>query len=84
MEKLIPIVASAGNNNRCIALDIIGFGKSDKPDIDYNFQDHYKYVKEFIDGLRDALFAMGYSMRYSPYEYIARCTMTTESIIEDV
>ncbi len=50
-RNIIPIVASAGNNNRCIALDLIGFGKSDKPDIDYNFQDHYRYVKEFIDGL---------------------------------
>lgn len=51
-RNILPIVASTGNNNRCIALDLIGFGKSDKPDIDYNFQDHYKYVKEFIDGLQ--------------------------------
>src|SRR6266849_6591810 len=49
-RNIIPIVA--GNNNRCIALDLIGFGKSDKPDIDYNFRDHYKYVKEFIDKLQ--------------------------------
>jgi haloalkane dehalogenase len=33
-------------------LDLIGFGKSDKPDIDYNFQDHFKYVKGFIDELQ--------------------------------
>jgi pimeloyl-ACP methyl ester carboxylesterase len=50
-RNIIPIV-SAGNNNLCIALDLIGFGKSDKPDIDYNFQDHYKYVKAFIDKLQ--------------------------------
>ena len=43
---------SAAVNNRCIALDLIGFGKSDKPDINYNFQDHFKYVNEFIDGLQ--------------------------------
>jgi haloalkane dehalogenase len=49
-RNIIPTVA--GNNNRCIALDLIGFGKSDKPNIDYNFQDHYKYVKEFIDKLQ--------------------------------
>jgi haloalkane dehalogenase len=42
----------AGNNNHCIALDLIGFGKSDKPDIDYNFQDHYRYIKEFINRLQ--------------------------------
>ena len=34
------------------SLDLIGFGKSDKPEIDYNFQDHYKYVKAFIDKLQ--------------------------------
>ena len=50
-RNIIPIVAAAGNK-RCIALDLIGFGKSDKPDIDYNFQDHFKYVKEFIDGMQ--------------------------------
>jgi haloalkane dehalogenase len=43
-RNIIPIVAKGGKNNRCIALDLIGFGKSDKPDIDYNFQDHYRYV----------------------------------------
>jgi len=51
-RNIIPTVAGAGNRNRCIALDLIGFGKSDKPDIDYNFQVHYKYVKGFIDKLR--------------------------------
>jgi haloalkane dehalogenase len=51
-RNIIPIVAGAGTNNRCIALDLMGFGKSDKPDLDYNFQDHYKYLKEFIEGLQ--------------------------------
>jgi pimeloyl-ACP methyl ester carboxylesterase len=51
-RNIIPTVAGAGNRNRCIALDLIGFGKSDKPNIDYNFQDHFKYVKGFIDKLQ--------------------------------
>ena len=34
-----------------MALDLIGFGQSAKPDIDYNFQDHYKYIEAFIDAL---------------------------------
>jgi haloalkane dehalogenase len=42
-RNIIPIVAAAGNS-RCIALDLIGFGKSD--------QDHFKYVKGFIDGMQ--------------------------------
>lgn len=48
-RNIIPIVSQAG---RCIALDLIGFGKSDKPDIDYNFQDHYHYIEAFIDNMR--------------------------------
>ena len=36
---------------RCIAPDLIGMGKSDKPDIGYKFANHYKYVEEFIKKL---------------------------------
>ena len=36
---------------RCIALDLIGMGKSDKPDLDYRFSDHSKYVEGFIEKL---------------------------------
>ena len=38
-------------NGRCIALDLIGMGKSDKPDINYRFFDHVKYVEAFIEKL---------------------------------
>lgn len=48
-RNIIPIVSQTG---RCIALDLIGFGKSAKPAIDYNFQDHYHYVEAFIDNMR--------------------------------
>ena len=39
---------------RCIAPDLIGMGKSDKPDIEYRFFDHVRYVEGFIEqmGLR--------------------------------
>ena len=33
---------------RLIALDLIGYGMSDKPDIDYEMTDHIKYIEEFI------------------------------------
>jgi len=36
---------------RCIAPDLIGMGKSDKPDIKYGFQDTYDYLEAFIDSL---------------------------------
>ena len=32
---------------RCIAPDLIGMGKSDKPDIDYRFVDHAEYIDGF-------------------------------------
>ena len=47
-RNIIPYLVPQG---RCIALDLIGMGKSDKPDIDYRFFDHYKYVEGFIEKL---------------------------------
>lgn len=44
-RNIIPYVKEHG---RAIAPDLIGMGKSDKPAIDYTFQDHYKYLDEFI------------------------------------
>jgi len=51
-RNIIPHLSSSG---RCIAMDLIGMGKSDKPDIDYRFVDHAKYVDGFIEtlGLRN-------------------------------
>ncbi len=36
---------------RCIALDLIGFGKSERPDIDYKFVTHTDYIAQFIQAL---------------------------------
>ena len=47
-RNIIPHVQS---HARCIALDLIGMGKSAKPDIDYSFFDHATYVEGFIDTL---------------------------------
>ena len=33
---------------RCVAPDLSGMGKSDKPNIAYQFADHSKYIEEFI------------------------------------
>jgi len=45
-RNIIPYVAPVG---RCIAMDLIGMGKSDKPDIEYWFSDHVEYVEGFIE-----------------------------------
>lgn len=44
-RNIIPYVK---NHGRAIAPDLIGMGKSDKPNISYTFQDHYKYIASFI------------------------------------
>ncbi len=36
---------------RCVAPDLIGMGRSDKPDIPYRFFDHYRYLEGFINAL---------------------------------
>lgn len=45
-RNIIPYVMPYG---RAIAMDLIGMGKSDKPDIEYRFFDHVKYVDGFIE-----------------------------------
>jgi len=44
-RNIIPYLTKQG---RCIAPDLIGMGKSDKPDIDYGFQDTFDYLDAFI------------------------------------
>ncbi len=46
------IIPSLSDGFRCIAPDLIGFGKSDKPDIEYSFEDHYHYFEGFVEKLR--------------------------------
>ena len=45
------IVPYASRVARCLAPDLIGFGRSDKPDIPYRFFDHVDYVEGFIEKL---------------------------------
>ena len=56
-RNIIPYVTSFG---RAIAPDLIGMGKSDKPDIEYRFFDHVRYVEGFIDklGLKNITFVV--------------------------
>jgi haloalkane dehalogenase len=47
-RNVIPFIS---DNHRAIAVDLIGMGDSGKPDIEYSFHDHYKYLSAFIDKL---------------------------------
>ena len=44
-RNIIPHVAGVA---RCIAPDLIGFGQSGKPDIEYRFADHVRYLDAFL------------------------------------
>ena len=47
-RKIIPLLAPLG---RCIAPDLIGMGKSGKPDIAYTISEHIQYIDAFIQAL---------------------------------
>ena len=47
-RKVIPGLASAG---RVLAPDLIGMGRSGKPDIGYRFVDHARYLDAWFDAL---------------------------------
>lgn len=48
-RDVVPVVAASGA--RAIAVDLIGFGASDRPDIGYRFAEHSVYLDGFIDAL---------------------------------
>lgn len=50
-RNILPIVAPVAH---CIAPDLIGFGQSGKPTIDYRFYDHVRYLDAFLDRLEIA------------------------------
>ena len=44
-RNIIPYLSKQG---RCIAPDLIGMGKSGKPNLKYGFEDSYRYLEAFI------------------------------------
>ncbi|BCD95849.1 haloalkane dehalogenase [Marinagarivorans cellulosilyticus] len=48
-RNIMPFMEGKG---RLIAPDNIGFGKSDQPDLDYTFGDHYRYFEAFVKKLK--------------------------------
>lgn len=47
-RNILPIAAKKA---KCFAIDLIGMGKSSKPDINYTITDHINYFAQFIEGL---------------------------------
>jgi haloalkane dehalogenase len=47
-RDIIPHIATVGH---CVAVDLIGFGQSGKPEIDYRFEDQARYLDAFIDAM---------------------------------
>ena len=58
-ERNVPELAK---NHRVIAFDLIGFGKTDKPNITYNLDDFVHFLKLFLDQLNvTQCFLIGHS-----------------------
>ena len=47
-RNIIPFVT---DDYRAIAVDLIGMGKSAKPELEYTYQDHKRYLDAFIEAL---------------------------------
>jgi haloalkane dehalogenase len=45
-RNILPLIAPVAH---CIAPDLIGFGQSGKPEIEYRFADHVRYLDAFLD-----------------------------------
>ncbi|VVC77162.1 Haloalkane dehalogenase [Aquicella siphonis] len=45
------VIPHLSKNARCIALDLVGCGRSEQPDIEYSIADHIQYVNGFIEKL---------------------------------
>ncbi|WP_300303230.1 haloalkane dehalogenase [Ferrovibrio sp.] len=47
-RNVMPFVSE---NHRAIAVDLIGMGRSGKPDIAYSFADHARYLEAFVEAM---------------------------------
>lgn len=45
-RHILPLIGPVAH---CVAPDLIGFGQSGKPEIDYRFGDHVRYLDAFVD-----------------------------------
>ncbi|MDT8399541.1 MAG: haloalkane dehalogenase [Pseudomonadales bacterium] len=45
------VIPHVSGHYRAIAVDLIGMGKSDKPELDYTYLDHRRYLNAFIQAL---------------------------------
>lgn len=75
-RNILPLVAPVAH---CIAPDLIGFGQSGKPAIEYRFADHVRYLDAFIEqiGIKSAIIvaqdwgtALAFHLAYRRPEFI--------------
>ena len=68
------IIPQVKHHGRCIAVDLMGMGYSDKPDIEYTIFDHIKYVEAFIEtlGLTNITLVLHAWGSLIGFDYVAR------------
>jgi pimeloyl-ACP methyl ester carboxylesterase len=45
------VLPAASRRARALAIDLMGHGRSDKPDVAYDFEDHYEVLRRFVEEL---------------------------------
>ncbi len=78
-RNVIPHLSGSG---RCIAPDLIGMGKSGKPDISYRMVDHSSYFEGFIEalGLKNVRFVLHDWGGYVGLHYASRHQQNVRAI----
>ncbi|MGI0087626.1 MAG: alpha/beta fold hydrolase [Nitrosotalea sp.] len=81
-ERWLPVVPFLSKKYRVIALDLIGYGKSDKPQVDYTPEFFRDSVLDFLEtsSLQKA-FMVGTSLGG---EIVAQCAATRNPLIEKI
>lgn len=76
------IIPEIKGDRRVIAVDLIGFGKSDKPDIEYTIEDHAKYLDGFIKALnlKDVTLVVHDWGSFLGFDYAARNPENVEAL----
>ncbi len=81
-ERWTPVIPLLSKKYRVIALDLIGYGHSDKPKTDYTPELFTEFILDFLDTLSvDTIFMVGTSLGG---QIVAECAATQKNSIKKV
>lgn len=81
-DRWLPVFPFLSKKYRIIAPDIIGYGKSDKPQVDYTLEFFTKFTLDFLDTLSlGKIFMIGTSLGG---QIVAECAATQSQLIKKI